>query len=101
MNNCLNLDIRADHKSQGRRFYLQIHNETDVYLSVDTLAEQSSLSKRTIRDLLKDPVNPIPHYKVNGRVLIYWPEFKEWMQTYRVTGADEDLMDVLTPKSKR
>lgn len=97
----VNLDIRADHKSQGRRLFIRVDNEQDVFFSVDALAEQSSLSKRTIRDLLKDPLNPLPHYKVNGRILVHWGEFKEWLQTYRVAGSDKDLMDVLKPRNKR
>ena len=84
----LNLDIRADRKNQGRRFFVSISNETDVFINVETLAEWSSLSVRTLREHLADPVNPLPHYKIGGRILISWPEFKRWMEGFKVKSTD-------------
>lgn len=90
MSDHLSLDIRTDPKGKGRRFFLQIHNDKDVYINVETLSEWSSLSIRTIRDHLSDPVNPIPYYKVGGRILISWPEFKRWMEGFKVKSSDID-----------
>ena len=86
--NTLSLDIRTDHSKQGRRLFLTINNDKDVFVDAKTLAEWSSLSLRTIRELLKDPENPIPHMKIRGRVVISWPEFKEWIAGHKVAGHD-------------
>ncbi|MDA3895502.1 MAG: hypothetical protein PF482_05070 [Desulfobacteraceae bacterium] len=87
-NNSLLIDIRTDHSKQGRRLFLTINNDKDVFIDAKTCAEWSSLSLRTIRELLKDPENAIPHYKIGGRVLIAWPEFKRWMDGYKVGGLN-------------
>jgi excisionase family DNA binding protein len=53
------------------------------YLKVSELAEYSGISNRTIWDLLKDPINPIPHYRVGaaGRIVrIKKTDFDEWMR---------------------
>ena len=93
----VNLDIRADASKKGRRFFVSISNETDVYINVEICSEWSSLSVRTLREHLTDPVNPIPHYKVGGRILISWPEFKRWMESFKVKSSD--ITDVLKRKS--
>ena len=93
----LSLDIRADKKNHGRRLFVSISNETDVYVNVETLAEWSSLSVRNIREHLSDPVNPIPYYKVGGRILISWPEFKSWMESFKVKSSD--ISDILRKKA--
>ncbi len=56
------------------------------YFKVSELAEYSGISDRTLWDLLKDPVNPIPHYRIGatGRIVrIKKSEFDQWMQTQR------------------
>ena len=53
------------------------------YFKVSELAEYSGISDRTLWDLLKDPVNPIPHYRIGaaGRIVrIKKSEFDQWMQ---------------------
>lgn len=56
------------------------------YLSIPELAEYTGISQRTLWDLLKDPVNPIPHFRVGsaGRIVrVKKSEFDQWMQTQR------------------
>ena len=56
------------------------------YLSILELAEYSGISQRTLWDLLKDPVNPIPHFRVGsaGRIVrVKKSEFDQWMQTQK------------------
>jgi len=59
---------------------------TKEYLKIAEVAEYSSISKRTLWDHLKDPVNPIPHFRVGsaGRIIrIKKSEFDQWMETQR------------------
>ena len=56
---------------------------TREYFKVSELAEYSGISDRTLWDLLKDPVNPIPHYRIGAAkriVRIKKSEFDQWMQ---------------------
>ena len=54
------------------------------YFSILELSEYSGISQRTLWDLLKDSVNPIPHFRVGsaGRIVkMKKSEFDQWMQT--------------------
>ena len=56
------------------------------YFSILELSEYSGISQRTLWDLLKDPVNPIPHFRVGsaGRIVrVKKSEFDQWMQTQK------------------
>lgn len=71
------------------------------YFKVAELSEYSSISQRTLRDHLKDPVNPIPFYRVGraGRIIrIKKSEFDLWMDSQREEqgeGIDEIIEDLL------
>ncbi len=67
---------------------------TREYFKVSELAEYAGISDRTLWDLLKDPVNPIPHYRVGaaGRIVrIKKSEFDEWMRNQMV--REDSLVD--------
>ena len=67
---------------------------TREYFKVSELAQYTGISDRTLWDLLKDPVNPIPHYRVGaaGRIVrIKKSEFDEWMRNQKV--RDASLVD--------
>jgi excisionase family DNA binding protein len=60
------------------------------YFKISELTEYSGISDRTLWDLLKDPVNPIPHYRVGaaGRIVrIKRSEFDQWIKSQRHTDA--------------
>ncbi len=64
------------------------------YLKVSELAQYAGISDRTLWDLLKDPVNPIPHYRVGaaGRIVrIKKSEFDQWMREQKV--SESSLVD--------
>jgi excisionase family DNA binding protein len=64
------------------------------YFSIIELSEYSGISQRTLWDLLKDPVNPIPHFRVGlaGRIVrVKRSEFDTWMQTQK--SSDINLID--------
>ena len=61
------------------------------YFSIPELSEYSGVSQRTLWDLLKNPVNPIPHFRVGsaGRIVrVKRSEFDQWMQTQRSSNID-------------
>ena len=71
------------------------------YFSVTELSKYCGISQRTLRTLLKDPLNPIPFYRVGaaGRIIrIKKSEFDEWMDSQKVDQGneiDELLAEVL------
>jgi len=61
------------------------------YFSILELSKYSGISQRTLWDLLKDPANPIPHFRVGsaGRIVrVKRSEFNQWMQTQRSRNID-------------
>ena len=58
----------------------------EEYLDLKNLSNRVSLSVRTLRDYLKDSYNPLPHYKLAGKILVFWPEFMDWISRYKTTG---------------
>jgi hypothetical protein len=70
----------------------------DPFLSLRALAGYSDLSVRKLRDCLDDPGNPLPCYRVGGKILVRRSEFDAWIAAYRQRGrADVDAIvtDVL------
>ena len=71
------------------------------YFSVAETSTYSGISQRTLRDHLKDPVNPIPHFRIGsaGRIIrIKKSEFDQWMDSQRAwqgKGIDEIVEDLL------
>jgi hypothetical protein len=57
---------------------------SDRYMSLRALGAYSGLSVRTLRGHLSDPVRPLPHYRVRGKILIRVREFDGWIQQFRV-----------------
>ena len=74
---------------------------TREYFKVSELAQYTGISDRTLWDLLKDPVNPIPHYRIGvaGRIVrIKKSEFDQWMQEQKLREdsiVDDVLEDIL------
>jgi hypothetical protein len=55
----------------------------DPFLDLRALASYASLSVRKLRDLLDDPLHPLPAYQVGGRLLVRRSEFDTWMAAHR------------------
>ena len=75
-----------------------ISTELDPFLDLRALAGYSSLSVRKLRDLLNDPGQPIPAYRIGGKILVRRSEFDTWMAVYRHRGrqdVDAIVNDVL------
>jgi hypothetical protein len=44
---------------------------------------------RKLRDYLSDPVRPLPHYRVGGKVLVRRSEFDSWIAAFMRRVAQE------------
>jgi hypothetical protein len=57
--------------------------ELDPYLPLKTLCGYAGLSIRYLRSRLKDPVRPLPHYAMGGKILVRRSEFDAWIAAFR------------------
>lgn len=53
------------------------------YLDLRSLAAYSSCSIRWLRNRLTDSSAPLPHYRVEGKILVSRAEFDMWMSGFR------------------
>ncbi len=53
-------------------------------LTIKQLVEYSTLSERTLRSYLKRRSQPLPHYRVDKKILIRRSEFDEWLANFRM-----------------
>ena len=60
------------------------------YLSIKALSSYSSISTRTLRTFLKDPVNPIPCRRIGGKILVRRGEFDSWADQFRRAANDDE-----------
>lgn len=67
----------------------------DSFLSLRALARYSCVSVRKLREHLRDPAHPLPHYRVGGKIVVRRSEFDAWITRYRRVGqADvEGIVD--------
>lgn len=70
------------------------------YFNLRTLATYSSCSVRWLRDRLVDRAHPLPHHRVEGKLLVKKEDFDQWIKAYRVCeqaqGLDRIVDDVLS-----
>lgn len=60
------------------------------YLTVKQLATYSGLAERTIRGFLKQPTNPLPHYRLGHKLLrVSRTDFQSWISRYRIDSDDQ------------
>ncbi len=62
---------------------VNITMDPDPYLSLTGLAGYASLSRRTLQDLINATQDPLPSYRVGGKILVRKSEFDRWMTRRR------------------
>lgn len=67
----------------------------DPYLSLRGLASYSSLSVRTLRGYLSDPLRPLPCYKIGGKIVVRISEFDTWLAAHRETTPAVDVRAIV------
>ncbi len=60
----------------------------DPYLSIEALSQYAPISTRQIRNLLTDPVRPLPHFRFGRRVAVRRSDFDSWAAVHRQVGVD-------------
>jgi hypothetical protein len=63
--------------------------DLDPFFSMKALADYSGLSIRKLRGHLTDPMHPLPHYRVGGKLLVRRSGFDAWIEHYRANEAQE------------
>lgn len=67
----------------------------DRYLSLRSLATYAGVSVRTIRGFLVRRHEPLPHYRIGGKILVRRSEFDHWASDFRVVRPPIDLENVV------
>jgi len=78
------------------------------YFDLQALAAYSCCSVRWLRDRLTDRTDPLPHHRVEGKLLIKREDFDRWISHYRVcqqpnevTRIVDDILSGLSPVKSR
>lgn len=61
------------------------------YFDLRALATYSSCSVRWLRSRLVDKFSPLPHHRVEGKILVKREDFDAWMQHFRKADAPAGL----------
>jgi hypothetical protein len=80
--------------SQGHVDGLVLATSWDSYLSLKALAAYSSLSERMLRGFLRDPEQPLPYYRIGGRIVVRRSDFDAWIAIHRQP-ADGQTADAI------
>ena len=62
----------------------------DCFLDLKRLSQRTCMSVRSLRGHINNPSHPLPIYRVRGKILVSWLEFKRWIQRYRYRTQDID-----------
>ncbi len=65
------------------------------YFDLQALAVYSCCSVRWLRNRLVDQQQPLPHYRVEGKVLVKREEFDQWMTMHRTMQPANDLAELV------
>lgn len=65
------------------------------YFDLQALAVCSSCSVRWLRDRLVDRRNPLPHYRIEGKILVKREEFDRWLSSSHVVNSADGLSDIV------
>ncbi|MDM8535993.1 helix-turn-helix domain-containing protein [Desulfobacterales bacterium HSG17] len=68
------------------------------YLSISDLEIYSGISRRTLWDLVYNPINPIPHFRIGaaGRLVrVKRQDFDQWIKGYKADNIKVDIDDIV------
>jgi hypothetical protein len=62
-------------RTEANRPGESLNTAADSFMSLRTLASYSCVSVRKLREYLHDPVHPLPHYRLGGKIVVRRSEF--------------------------
>jgi len=62
----------------------------DGYLDLRRLSRYASISVRRLRDLIKDPAQPLPVFRVGAKILVKRSDFDGWLERHHRPGPGVD-----------
>lgn len=62
----------------------------DFYLDLKRLSDRTCMSVGSLRGHIKDLNNPLPCFRIGGKIYVRWSEFVKWTEHFRVK-KHEDL----------
>jgi hypothetical protein len=65
------------------------------YFDLQALAAYSSCSVRWLRDRLVDRLRPLPHYRIEGKILVKREDFDRWLAGSHVVNSVEGLSEIV------
>lgn len=65
------------------------------YFDLKALAAYSSCSVRWLRDRLVDRLHPLPHYRIEGKILVKRKEFDHWLSGSHVVNSADGLNEIV------
>jgi hypothetical protein len=77
---------------------IELNTPLDPYLALRALATYCGCSVKWLRQRLVDARDPLPCYRVGGKILVRRSEFDAWIERFRQVGdagVDRLLRDVL------
>ena len=66
------------------------------YFDLRTLAGYSCCSVRWLRDRLVDRNHPLPHHRIEGKLLVKKEDFDQWIAGYRQERPADELEEVVS-----
>ena len=77
-------------------------SENDDFITVREVARRSSMSEKSIRDIIRN--DALPHYRrsASGKILVRWSDFEAWMERRRIELKHDDcLLGILRDMKSR
>lgn len=65
------------------------------YFDLKALAAYSSCSVRWLRDRLVDRNRPLPHHRIEGKLLVKREDFDVWMSAFRVISPIDQMNEIV------
>ncbi|WP_413936733.1 helix-turn-helix domain-containing protein [Nitrospira sp. BLG_1] len=65
------------------------------YFDLKALAAYSSCSVRWLRDRLVDRLHPLPHYRIEGKILVKREEFDRWLSGSHIVNSADELSEIV------
>jgi predicted DNA-binding transcriptional regulator AlpA len=69
--------------------------DRDDFLSVTNLVKHSGMSRRTLHKWLHDPIRPLPHRMIGGKIYVLVSEYRTWADQFKVRREVFDVRKVV------